>query len=285
MTAARRVIINSDDFALSPGVSRGIVEAWRDGVLTSTTMLTNLDHFEDGVAVASENPEMPLGIHLTLLWGKPVLPAGEVPSLVDRNGFFPRTLGQIARRYVLRRIRRDDIRRELDAQIKKFKGAGLTPTHVDTHKHVQCLWDVADVISELCAEHGIPHMRCPREEPLPKDFGVDVSRNGRRKADFLRLMCRRHPNLIASRGLTTTDHFVGVQVAKLDAHALMALLAGARPGVTEIMCHVGHADAPSVEWSKRPPDRESELQALRDPRVRQVADDQGIELISYRELS
>ena len=84
-----KAIINADDFGLSPGVNRGIVSGFRDGVLTSTTMLVNLPHFEDAVNLARDNPDLPVGIHLSLLWGRPVSEPHRVPTLIERDGCFP----------------------------------------------------------------------------------------------------------------------------------------------------------------------------------------------------
>ena len=68
----KRLIINADDFGLSPGVNRGILEAFKDGILTSTTMMVNMEHFDEAVEIAHRHPDLPVGIHLSLLWGPPV---------------------------------------------------------------------------------------------------------------------------------------------------------------------------------------------------------------------
>ena len=120
----RRLIVNADDFGLSPGVTRGIVHAFRNGVLTSTTMLVNMPHFDDAVEAARANPELGVGVHLTLLWGRPVLAPERVPSLVEPDGTFPRTLGTLARRYYLGRLSAHEITLEIEAQIRKFTEAG-----------------------------------------------------------------------------------------------------------------------------------------------------------------
>ncbi len=93
VAAMMRAIVNADDFGLSPGINRGIVRAFRDGVLSSTTMMANMPAFEDAVALAKAHPGLGVGVHLTLVWGAPVAGAERVPSLVDRNGRFPAGLG------------------------------------------------------------------------------------------------------------------------------------------------------------------------------------------------
>ena len=158
------VIINADDFGLTPGVNRGILGAFRDGVLTSTTMLVNLRFFDEAVIIARDNPDLPVGIHLSLLWGRPVTDPARVPSLVERDGSFPRSLGVLARRYFMGRISEEEVKVELRSQVQKFLDAGLTPTHVDTHKHVHSLPGVLRAVTEVAREFGIERVRLPIED-------------------------------------------------------------------------------------------------------------------------
>jgi len=90
----KQVVINADDFGLSPGVNQGILEAFRDGIVTSTTLLVNLPSFDDAVRKARDHPELPVGVHLSLLWGEPASSPADVPTLVDRGGRFPRSVAR-----------------------------------------------------------------------------------------------------------------------------------------------------------------------------------------------
>ncbi len=286
----RRMIFNADDFGLSPAVNRGILEAFREGVLTSTTMLVNLDHFEDAVAIAGRNPDLPVGIHLSLLWGRPVSSPEQVPSLVDRGGCFPRRLAVPARRYVLGRLDPDHVRREFRAQIRTFLDAGLTPTHVDTHKHVHGLPRVMEALGAVAAEFGIDKVRLPVERGLTRKGGPGgpapkVSWKGAAKRRLVRLLCRRHRSILRSYGLRTTDHFVGIGYMDcLNSQVICFILQNAAEGVTEVMCHPGYSDEASRRFSSTAPDREEELRGLVDDRVRAEADASAISLISYRDL-
>jgi hopanoid biosynthesis associated protein HpnK len=289
--SARRMIINADDFGLSPAVNRGILEAFGDGVLTSTTMLVNLEHFEDAVAIARRHPDLPVGIHLSLLWGRPVSPPQRVPSLVDRGGCFLPSLGVLARRYFLGRLAPDELRTELGAQVRRFFDAGLTPTHVDTHKHVHCLPGVMAALGAVAAEFGIAKTRLPVEKGLPRRRRRDnrraprASARGIAKRRLIRLLCRRHRRILNTYGLRTTDHFVGIGYMDcLNSAVIRFILQSAEEGVTELMCHPGYADEDSGKWFTRPPDRQRELQGLVDDRTRAEAEANAIELISYRDL-
>jgi hopanoid biosynthesis associated protein HpnK len=286
----QRVIINADDFGLSPGVNRGIVAAFRHGVLTSTTMLVNLRSFDDAVELARQNPDLPLGIHLSLLWGPPVSAPSSVPSLVERDGHFPRSLTVLARRYFLGRLNFDHVRSEFRAQVERFRRAGLNPTHVDSHKHVHCLPGVLDALAEVVAEHGIRSVRFPLEGGLaPGTAGRDPARtpsaNARMKSRIVGFLSRHGGNTLERRGLRTTDHFVGIEHQdRLNAETLQYILSHLRDGTTEVMCHPGYDDDLAREYSSTPPHRDLELAALQDPAVKDMLTARGIQRISYNDL-
>ena len=287
----KRVIINADDFGLSPGVNRGILTAFREGILSSTTMLVNLSHFDEAVSLAVANPDLPVGIHLSLLWGAPVSAPAAVPSLVERNGLFPRSLTVLARRYFSGRLRGEDVRREFRAQIDRFRRAGLTPTHVDTHKHVHCLPGVLDALTEVAGELGIRRVRLPFEDGIERRNRTEIfpaprrSLKARLKSRVVGYLCRNGRSTLAQRGLQTTDHFVGIgDMDGLDADTLRFILGNLREGITELMCHPGYDDEFAREYSGAPPHRETELAALKDVTVREYLEARGVELIDYNDL-
>jgi hopanoid biosynthesis associated protein HpnK len=286
----QRVIINADDFGLSPGVNRGIVAAFRHGVLTSTTMLVNLRSFDDAVELARQNPDLPTGIHLSLLWGPPVSAPSTVPSLVERDGYFPRSLTVLARRYFLGLLNFDHVRAEFQAQVERFRRAGLNPTHFDSHKHVHCLPGVLEALADVVAEYGIRSVRFPFEKGLAQPAAADghvrvPSTKSRAKSRVVGFLSRNGRNTLEQRGLRTTDHFVGIEHQdRLNGDTLRYILTHLRDGVTEVMCHPGYDDDLAREYSSTPPHRDLELAALQDPAVKDILTARGIQRISYNDI-
>ena len=276
------VIINADDFGLTPGVNRGILNGFRDGVLTSTTMLVNLRFFEDAVAIAKDNPDLPVGIHLSLLWGRPLTDPSRIPTLVDNDGCFPRSLGTLARRYFLGRISLEEVSTELRAQVRKFLDAGLLPTHLDTHKHVHSLPGILHALISLAGELGIKKIR------LPYENGKAAARPSWKIAaqrSFVRFLCRDSRARLHRAGVKTTDHFVGIDhMEHLDAPAFRERLGSLDDGVTEVMCHPGYVDEHLSEFARTPPHRETELAGLCDREVSELVASKGIRLMHYGEL-
>ena len=293
MSAAVRngVIINADDFGLTPGVNRGIVSAFREGVLTSTTMMVNMRFFDEAVELARENRDLPVGIHLTLLWGRPVSDPVAVPSLVDDQGRFPRSLGTLGRRYLLGSLEPEQLEVEFRAQIRKFQQAGLRPTHLDTHKHVHCLPGVLRAMLSVAREFDIRRIRFPLEQELTIQPGDQPSVppgsswSATAKRQLIRVLCARNRGVLDASGILTTDHFVGIRYQDcLNSGVFGLILNNLGSGVTELMCHPGFNDEYLGEYSKVPPHREQELEGLKSPQVRELVERRSIRLMHYGEL-
>ncbi len=274
------LIINADDFGLSPGVNRGILSAFRDGILTSTTLLANLCHFDDAVALARENPELPVGVHLSLLWGPPVTDTTQIPSLLERDGRFPRSLTVLARRYFLGALSLEQVRIELRRQIAKVLDTGLAATHGGARKHIPCLPGIPAAVIAVAKEVGINKVRLPYEAtPAPGPWPA------RAKQRLIRYLCRNGRGRLERFDMRTTDHFAGIgDMDGLDATSLIRILNGLDDGVTELMCHPGYLDDEARKYSKVPPHRETELEGLCDPRLQELVAVNEIRLTSYREL-
>ena len=76
----RRLIVNADDFGLTPGVNRAILELNAAGVLTSATLMATGAEFRSAAHAAFIQPSLSIGCHVVLVDGTPVLHASEIPS-------------------------------------------------------------------------------------------------------------------------------------------------------------------------------------------------------------
>ena len=156
-----RLIVNADDFGFSPGVNEGVRLAHEAGALRSATLMAAGEAFDEAVDLARSRTGLGVGCHLALD-GMPALsPAGSIPTLAGPDGALRPTLASFVGPWVRGRIRPDEVRRELAAQIGKVRAAGIRPTHVDGHKHVLALPGVLEIVLGLCREHGIPAVRAP----------------------------------------------------------------------------------------------------------------------------
>lgn len=156
---ARVLLVNCDDFGMYEAVNLAVVDCVERGIATSCSLMAPCPAAGHGLRLLRERPEIPFGIHLTLVrdtqerrWG-PLSPRSRVPSLLDGSGEFFTPAG-IPR--LLARARLDEVATELRAQIDYAVGAGLAPTHLDWH----CIADggrpdIWDLTLALAAEYGL----------------------------------------------------------------------------------------------------------------------------------
>ena len=278
--ARTRLIVNADDFGLSPAINRGVVDAHRHGIVTSASVMVNGPAFDDAVALAAQFPALDIGVHLTLTELRPVASAAGVSSLLDDDGRFAAHATDFARRYLRGSVRLAEVRTELDAQIRLAKRRGLAPSHLDSHQHVHALPGIARVVAELAHAHAIRAVRYPRER-LQAYMLANV-REARRLVEqlALNLVCIFSP----LRKLPHPDRFLGFHFGgRLSEHNLETVLRRLpSQGTIELMCHPAHeSDAGHAQWGYA---GGAERDALTSARIRLLLQSRGVALIGYREL-
>ena len=286
----RNLIVNADDLGWTEGVNRGIVEAHRKGLVTSATLLANGRAFQSGIDAARQNPELGIGVHLNLSDGPPAAPADQVPGLLNSAGELdagPEGLLLIIAR---RGLRLDEIEREWDAQIRKIREAGISPTHLDGHKHVHMLPGLFELALRLAKKHGIRAIRVAHEESsLRSALSAGASQNTSVvlkqgiQARGLKLLARGARELADREGIATSDYFCGIaQTGELTREGIEELLEKLPEGTTELMCHPGYVDEELRKSATRLQDsRKTELDILTDVEIRKIVANQGIRLINY----
>lgn len=160
----RCLIINGDDFGASPEVNGAIILAHRRGILTNCSLMPGGEAFDEAVQLAKENPGLAVGIHVTCVLGRSVLPYSEIPHLVDRNGRFPDDPASAGLRYFFCKAARKELFREIAAQFEKFSTSGLKFSHIDSHCHLHVHPVIFDAVLELGRTYGIRRMRVPDDD-------------------------------------------------------------------------------------------------------------------------
>jgi predicted glycoside hydrolase/deacetylase ChbG (UPF0249 family) len=262
-----RLIINADDFGLTPGINRSILELHQAGVLTSATLMATGPAFDDAIAIASRNPALGVGCHIVLTDGIPASPPETIPTLIgpDRKNFRPSLISFI-RALMLGQIREEDIAREATAQITKLQQAGISITHVDTHKHTHLFPAAGRPILRVLERTRISSIRNPFEPAFTQNLvhaglkrRLQVSSLNRLRPAF-----ERHSQL-QNGTVRTTSGTLGVSATgNLNASTLAEILS-AMPsdGVFELVCHPGYNDRDLDRVPTRlRAHREIEMQAL-----------------------
>lgn len=154
----KKLIINADDFGISEGISKGIVDAANFGTVLSTSLMSNMPYAEKAIAMAEDYPQLGIGIHLNITCGSPLSEKEKVKTLLDHAGKF-KSLGKFLRDYVMGLISWLEVKREYSLQIKKMIDFGMQPTHLDSHHHIHFFPGINRIVCELASEHNIPWIR------------------------------------------------------------------------------------------------------------------------------
>jgi chitin disaccharide deacetylase len=278
--AVRTLVINADDLGFAPGVNRGIIEAHDAGTLSSASMMVNTPAFAEAAALATGRRRLSVGLHLNLVAGRPLTDA---PSLTNpRTGAF-HPLGELARRALAGRVRADEVRRECNAQLRALASVGITPTHLDSHRHAHALPGILPAVAASAHEAGIHWVRRPLDRPALHHPAASA-RMLMLHAAWRRALVdvdRAHLPLLAR-----APHFRGIALQGApDVQArLLALLDRLPTGTTELMLHPGYDDATLAGQDPYRQEREREVAALRSPAVRARLERGDVRLVSFAEL-
>lgn len=233
--------MNGDDLGRSESNTRGIVEGYRRGIVTSTSMVANGPRFDLAVAAARENPGLGVGVHLALQEYPPVSDPRTIPSLVRDDGRFF-SMGASFLRLLRGQARTAEVRREWEAQVAKVVDHGIRPTHLDGHCHCHAHPALAEVVVEVASRFRIPAARLPRE--ALGHLGRVAPTSARRYLEKvgLRWACRGAAAVWKDR-LRFPQAFHGfMEGGRMSDRALAAVAASLRPGVAEVMVHPGVTD-------------------------------------------
>ena len=276
------LIINADDFGLTAGVNRAILELHKAGVLTSTTLMAKTAATEEAIELAHCTPSLGVGCHVVLVDGEPVLPARELPTLVDqRTGRFHPTLGPFLLRLLSGRIRRSEIEAEAAAQIALLQSKGVALTHIDTHKHAHMFPGVLRPVLRAARAAGIHAVRNPFEPAWSLRATPGAPWLRRTEVNLLRLFEPAFRRIVAAEGFSTPDGAVGVlATGTLDAVTVASLLRSMPGGTWELVSHPGYNDADLAQAHTRLlASRETERKALQT--LKQFP---NLNLISFADL-
>lgn len=252
------------------------IEAHREGIVTACSISACGVAFDHAVSRLPECPALDVGIHLTLVEEKPLLPAARIRSLVGRDGRFLPNFKHFIVRYARGGVRINDVELEFRAQIERVFNAGLTIVHANGHQHLHLLPRVFDAVLRLADEYGIGYIR------TAGDLGRDNS--------FLRSVALGQLNRFGAsarekarrRGIATNDFTIGIaEAGDVSARRLASLISRA-DGITELVSHPGLDDAElsrAYDWGYA---WERETAALCSEEVKRAV--ANVRLVSMREI-
>ena len=288
----RRLIINADDFGLTSGVNRAILQTCTSGVVTSATLMANAAAFDEAVHLASRADKFEVGCHVVLVDGSPIMATRQVPSLIDPgNGYgvvrFRNSAASFALAAWAGKVDPKHIATEATAQIGKLQSAGIHVTHIDTHKHLHMFPKVLGGVLRAAQACGVRAIRNPFE---PVRLAQFVHKLGSRKrwlqVRALNILAAEFRRTVQQAGLITPDGSLGiVATGSLDQNSFRDLIENCPEGTWELVCHPGYVDQDldNIQTRLRQ-SRALELEVLTSAAAHDLLSHTGIELISYRDL-
>lgn len=236
----KSLIVNADDFGLHKEINKGIIKGYKEGFITSTSLMCSAPAFEDAVALARQNPGLGIGIHLTLVGSVPsVLPRKQIATLVDEAGLFPGNYIVFAKKFYTKQVKMVQLELELRAQIEKALATGLNITHVDSHQHTHVLPGMTGLVVKLCSEYQIKNIRIPQEGYFfSGGFAGGLGRKiGRAGLSFCACLAAMQAK---NAGLKYPDSFFGMLAGgNLNEQLVGNIITALPEGVSEIMTHPG----------------------------------------------
>ncbi|MFN0087126.1 MAG: hopanoid biosynthesis-associated protein HpnK [Blastocatellia bacterium] len=277
------LIINGDDFGYSEAVNRAILQAHREGVLTSASLMVNESAAAQAVEMARDHPALAVGLHLVLVLGRAALPPADLPTITDAGGRFTDSSFRAGMRYYFNARARRELRREMRAQFERFAATGLPFSHVDGHTHLHQHPVIFDELIRLCEEFGVRRVRVVKGEmrtslrldrnrlPIKVVWGAVFNLLGR--------WCERR---LADRGFARPRKVYGLlQSGDMNEAYLLGLLGRIDRTPCEIYAHplAFDASAPAIREN---PGGQGELRALLSGRVRAEIERAGFRLATYQ---
>ena len=269
------LIINADDFGLNGGVVQSICELYESGLVSSTSCMTNKPAWPQAAAYLRRHPDFAAGVHLVFNDGYPVLPARQVPALVDGNGQF------ISDQQIKRGFKPGTGRQlyaELKAQIERFfRDVGRLPDHLDNHCAVSYVRpDRFQTTLDLAQEYNLP-IRAPFGDDL-EGMAPLLAKQNNLPTWMIRVQGRWYRRKVDRAGIPRTNAFIQnfSSSGNQTPEYLLGILEDLKDGWTsELLVHPGY----DGDW------REKDLRALLDPRISQRLDEPDIQLVNFSNLS
>ncbi|WP_342597527.1 hopanoid biosynthesis-associated protein HpnK [Cyanobacterium aponinum UTEX 3222] len=271
--ADKYVVVNADDFGYSDEINEAIIEAHRNGILSSTSLMVTAEKAKSAVKLAKENPSLGVGLHLVLCCGKSALNPEQIPNLVNKEGLFHDSAAIAGLKYQFIPSARQELKREIKAQLDLFRETGLKLSHVDGHLHLHTHPIVIQILAQLAPEYRIKFIRLPYEE---LNFTLKLDRtNPILKiiyANIFRWLRKSAEKPLSTSGVQILDRVYGLlQTGNMSESYLLGLIPQIKTIYNEIYFHPQSLT-------------DQEYQALCSQKVQEIISTEGFKVVNYFQL-
>lgn len=279
-----KVIFNGDDFGLTSGVNRGIIRAFREGLLTSASIIAGGEASQEALSLAREEPALDTGIHLTLCDERPVLHPRGLRSIIPSGGHFP-SRDHLVGRIVSGRIDYGEVEAEWQAQVETVLKAGVSISHADSHQFVHLFPGLLLICLKVARDYDIPFVRARIMDPPSLAAGPARLIQWAGLATWSRAYASR---FISTQVRTVPSVGFILAGGRMTRKRLMKTLSRLRVQgscrTVEVILHPGAGDAHTLStynhWGYR---WKEDLNLLMDPILKNELELRGITTASFRD--
>lgn len=276
-----KVIFNADDFGFSKGVNKGVAHSIKKGVVSSTSLLTNMPSTEDAFSIIKKNNLKEIGVHLNITDGKSLTGRS---SITDKKGNFIGAYNLLLKLF-LNKISTGDLKEEFKHQIENVIDRGITPTHINSHMYLHACKPVCRIFIRLARKYNIKNIRNSYDSGITKDKFIFLN-SQYYKMIFINSQARLQKKILKKSNIKTTDYFHGIlQMSCKNPLAYFSNIVNSmRKGTHEVMCHPGYSDDELKKLSPYTIARGRELKALCSPVLKDVIKKRGIKIMGFDDL-
>ena len=235
----KALIVTADDFGVSIPVNEAVEDGHKHGILSAASLMAGAPALDDAVERARRRPTLGVGLHLTMVDGRPVLPPEQIPGLVGSDGRFLNNPVQFGTALYFSPSLRRQVRAELRAQFDKFAETGLPMDHINGHQHFHMHPVVARFIAEVAPRFGSPPVRIPYE-PFARSYRAARRNAGRRlwNALFFGAQSANLKLRMKSANVPVNDIVFGINDSgAMVEDSVLKFLDQLPDGVCELYCH------------------------------------------------
>jgi hypothetical protein len=266
---SKLLIVHADDLAVAHSVDSASFDALEKNAVTSASIMMPCPWTSEVAAFAKAHPDADLGLHLTLTsewktyrWG-PVASSDRVPSLLDPAGTLWSDTPLVARH-----AKPDEAEREIRSQVERALALGIHPTHLDTHMgSAFATPEIFAAYVKVAHQYHLPFLAV--KIPGAERFLAAVS-----------------PNDVVLDGLVMAG---AGQPADQWSNFYLNAIKNLKPGLTQMIVHLGHDDAELQAVMVDHPDygsawRQRDYDFITGPEFKQSLQDNHVILVKWRDL-
>jgi predicted glycoside hydrolase/deacetylase ChbG (UPF0249 family) len=285
-----RLITNADDFGLTDSITDAIIDTHINGIMTSTTMMSNMEGFDYAVSKAKEHSSLVIGIHFNLTEGTPITDISKIPDLVNGKGLFKCNEEQ-RKNLLFGKHKLKQIQLELQNQLEKLLDNGISPSHFDSHHHITGVPLAFQASVKVSKEFNINTARVTN---IDFRYAFDYKGGYVKKVQNQALSLPKSVMHLFNKKQLQRSGFLVPDTKILPTRVLpfendsinqfTRTLSVLKSGVTEISFHPGYKNSCPADSNKTAALRLRDLEVANSEKVKQYIMENNIQLISFKDL-